>query len=110
MFAMKVKVWSILLILVFGVAIIWWLIRNIETRDSSESISIGDMATILNDPVERREIVSIQSGPGDTVHIYRRDGESYITYKDSAESLPSQLRSLGVSDNAIIDIQDRFSV
>ena len=98
-------------VILVAVVLFLWIPRVVLdiTPDPAERISIGELATMINDPAQRVNILSIQSGPDNLVRIYHRNGQSYITYKDPSESLPSQLRALGVPGEAIEEISEVFS-
>ncbi|MEZ4670235.1 MAG: hypothetical protein R3E39_20200, partial [Anaerolineae bacterium] len=81
-----------------------------DISDYSRMITIGELADLIADPDSRADINLIVVGPRDEVQVYTQSGSTYKTQKDPNSSLPSQLRSMAISDSVIEDIRARIEV
>ncbi len=77
---------------------------------NSVPITIGELADMIDDPVTREAIVSITVQRDSQVNIVMTNGRRYQTAKDPISSLPSQLRSMGITDSDLDAIRGRIQV
>ena len=100
---------NIFIYVLIGIAILVIVFGVRSSGQQTNDLSIGRLAQMIESDSDRSRITSIDVSQND-VRVTMNDGKVYASRKDSALPLPEQLRSLGVSEDNIREIQSKIQV